>query len=513
MKRIIILSISILTAAFNIQATVINVPGDYPSIQAGINAANPGDTVLVAPGFYSENVQMGEGITLLGSGAENTIIDAGGSGDVISAILINNLAIEGFTVQNSGQGSGSPGNIGIFINPQSSYGTKKVKNCIVQNCGKGIDIWNDFGGTAYIEHNLICDNIYDGFSPYLGTVYLTNNTIVDNGRDGYTDWSGGGYVQIQNNIFANNGRYGIFKHLNTPVYISYNDVWNNAEGAYYQGYSGPYQPFIPNPGTGEIAADPLFAGGTPYCYHLTWANFPTPDSTMSPCIDVGNPNSPLDPDLTRADMGAYYFNQTVYNVNVSLTPSALPIQIPYSAGGSFDYNVEIASNEAFAVNFDVWIKVSPPERLVTGPVDMTLGGGASISRDRTQNVPASVLPIGNYSYEIFVGSYPFPVWDSDNFTFEIIPGMDRVEGKAHLGIKPNPFNPSTAISYQLTADSYVKLAVYDVTGREVALLAEGYKAAGVYETVFNASHLSSGIYFARLITGDITQTQKIMLVK
>ena len=66
------LSISFYSAAC---ATVIHVPGDYDTIQGGINAGNPGDTVLVAPGTFYENVRMAEGINLFGSGPDKTVID------------------------------------------------------------------------------------------------------------------------------------------------------------------------------------------------------------------------------------------------------------------------------------------------------------------------------------------------------------------------------------------------------------------------------------------------------
>jgi hypothetical protein len=283
-------------------STVINVPGDYPTIQAGINAAGYGDTVLVAPGTYYENVQMAEGLSLIGSGMDNTIINGGGLNDVIKALGISNYLIEKFTVQNSQQGGNSPGNIGIFMNPSSSHGTKTVRYCWIRDNGHGIEIWNDFGGTAYVENNIIEGNIYDGFDPYLGTVYLTNNVIVGNGRDGYHDWSGGGVIYIKNNIITENGRYGIFKHRDTPVFISYNDVWNNAQGAYYEGYSGPATPFNPNPGTGEIAVDPLFRDPTGGDFHLC------EDScgylVDSPCIDTGDP-AILD-NLLGCDWGLEY---------------------------------------------------------------------------------------------------------------------------------------------------------------------------------------------------------------
>jgi hypothetical protein len=63
---------------------------------------------------------------------------------------------------------------------------------------------------------------------------------------------------------------------------------------------------------------------------------------------------------------------------------------------------------------------------------------------------------------------------------------------------PNPFNPETVVRYQLPVTSQVELRVYDLTGREVALLADGVQAAGTYRAQFNASALSSGTYLYRL---------------
>ena len=63
------------------------------------------------------------------------------------------------------------------------------------------------------------------------------------------------------------------------------------------------------PGTGNIDADPLFTDPANGDYSLSWTNFPMADATKSPCIDSGNPASPLDPDGTPADMGAFPFNQ------------------------------------------------------------------------------------------------------------------------------------------------------------------------------------------------------------
>ncbi len=77
----------------------------------------------------------------------------------------------------------------------------------------------------------------------------------------------------------------------------------------------------------------------------------------------------------------------------------------------------------------------------------------------------------------------------------------------------NPFNAETVISYKLQAASNVKLAVYDIAGREVAVLAEGFYPAGHHSMPFDASGMASGVYFARLSAGECSQTRKLTLLK
>ena len=78
---------------------------------------------------------------------------------------------------------------------------------------------------------------------------------------------------------------------------------------------------------------------------------------------------------------------------------------------------------------------------------------------------------------------------------------------------PNPFNPETIINYQLTMNNYVTIKVYDILGREVATLVNEEKPAGKYSLNFDASKLSSGIYFYRIKAGSFTQTRKMILLR
>ncbi len=78
---------------------------------------------------------------------------------------------------------------------------------------------------------------------------------------------------------------------------------------------------------------------------------------------------------------------------------------------------------------------------------------------------------------------------------------------------PNPFNPSTSIKFAVPVSGMVKLAVYDVNGREAGILLSEQMNAGTYSVSFDASQLSSGIYFYTLTAGNFTQTKKMMLIK
>jgi hypothetical protein len=78
---------------------------------------------------------------------------------------------------------------------------------------------------------------------------------------------------------------------------------------------------------------------------------------------------------------------------------------------------------------------------------------------------------------------------------------------------PNPFNPTTMISYQLPVASEVRLEVYDMLGRGVAVLVNEKKAPGSYEVRFDASALPSGVYVYRLRAGEFVQVRKLVVLK
>lgn len=78
---------------------------------------------------------------------------------------------------------------------------------------------------------------------------------------------------------------------------------------------------------------------------------------------------------------------------------------------------------------------------------------------------------------------------------------------------PNPFNPSTQINYGLKKAGNVEISVYNILGNKITTLVDGFKSAGKHTALLNASYLSSGVYFYKIVTGEFVQTRKMILEK
>jgi hypothetical protein len=110
------------------------------------------------------------------------------------------------------------------------------------------------------------------------------------------------------------------------------------------------------------------------------------------------------------------------------------------------------------------------------------------------------------------GSIPFPRYGDPPAMLQ--PESRGVpQGSLMFQNYPNPFNPSTVVRYQLPGVSDVRLAVYDLLGREVALLVNEKKAPGNYEARFEGSGHPSGVYFYRIQAGSYVETKKLWLLR
>jgi hypothetical protein len=228
------------------------------------------------------------------------------------------------------------------------------------------------------------------------------------------------------------------------------------------------------------------------------------------------------------------------SMELTLTPYNPPIQIP-AGGGTFDYNIAVENTGSTGYWGSVWCTATLPsgsEVVTLGPVSLFFGPGFSGDRDRMQTIPGRA-PAGDYTYNGYVGIFPVVVWASDSFPFTKLTtgyngttypewandgepfedwfttGNEEAIPRVYsLGQNyPNPFNPLTTIHFALPEDSHVKLAVYDLMGRQVALLVNGNRQAGAHEVAFRADALASGLYLYRIEAGDFTAVRKLVVIK
>jgi len=222
------------------------------------------------------------------------------------------------------------------------------------------------------------------------------------------------------------------------------------------------------------------------------------------------------------------------DVSIEILPDNPPVIVPQ--GGDFGFTGSVTNNIEDPQVVDAWTMAVGPQKETYGPFkmlnDVELEPFETRTADFNQHVP-NLAPLGFYTYVAYCGDYPSTAIDSSFFEVEVIAGPSTGTGEvgwvltgsfsegetdlpsefALLSNYPNPFNAQTVIQYQLPVSSTVKVEVYNLLGSKVATLMNGEQEAGYKSVTWDASEISSGVYFYKLTAGDYTETRRMMLVK
>ena len=340
----------------------------------------------------------------------------------------------------------------------SSDGSLMVNNCLFINRGIGS------------RESLIVENcIFDGDGPM---IYGNQNTTVryslfhNHGNDEYLR-----EVELEN--------FGVLDRTNT----------NNDSTDIY----------------GNLFMDPRLAmeGVFPEMY------YPTEDS---PCIDAGNPDSDPDPDSTLADIGPFFFPQCNIRVN--------PIEVEFAnaqTGLRFEESIEIRNVGLRLLNI-IDISLTPDDTPFRFAYDW--GEAEEILPDSSSVVWILFDPQQEGVYEAVLS---IESNDRDEGIVEV-----NISGNAltidqqpeitpcEFGMEtpyPNPFNSNVQLRFTLATESIAHLVIYDLSGREVAILNDGELTIGNHVSTWQADDFPTGLYFAKLISGDNVKTVRMTLIK
>ena len=215
---------------------------------------------------------------------------------------------------------------------------------------------------------------------------------------------------------------------------------------------------------------------------------------------------------------------TILLIAVAIVIFAIPIHFSEpgfngsspGCDGSGCHALEDGLVSATVTDLQVAITVNGTTSSVAGEL-VDANGTVVDFNNSTGNNPFTLTAPDSGTYTVNAGfKNPSKKWDSVMVNISLTDVGENPSNPASFELfdnYPNPFNPSTTLRYSIPEASFTSVKIYDALGNEVSSLVNETKSAGTYEVEFNASDLSSGIYYYTLNAGSFTETKKMILIK
>jgi hypothetical protein len=450
-----------------LHAEVIVVPVDQPTIQEGINASSNGDTIVVNPGIYYENINFrGKSIVLTSRFYETNNLE-----------YIRTTIIDGSQPNNVDTAS-----CVLFINNE---GPETVLQGFTITGGKGT-VWQDEHGAGnYREGGGILSALS---APIIRFNLITKNEASNktgiSGAGGGGIRAGDGNPQILNNVITeNNGRYGAGVVLNyTGAILKNNIICYNSGG---QDFGGGALWMNHNGKTGIIIENNTIIANKTVGIYVWYGT-----SDLSNNIvwgDTSNSEAQIEvrmngPTVKYSNIQGGWDGVGNINCNPNFCDSLFHLS---STSGCID------AGDSISVYNDSEDFLSPGNALwpSLGDIrnDMGAYGGPS----------ASILPDFNEPLVIKIGS-------QSNY----LPDKMYLEQNY-----PNPFNPETTIKYYIAKPGKTSITIYNVLGEIIEIFDKGFQDIGIYRIIFNGRNYPSGVYYYKIKSGDFSKIKSMVLIK
>jgi hypothetical protein len=533
-----------------------SVNSPFSTIQYSISYAHVGDTVLVQPGTYYENITWPwvNGIKLISAGDEgNTIIDGGGNETVlqISYNYINSSTlIQGFTLTNGGRAYQGGGGITLWYSDPTITNVRVIQNYAYSNYSGG-------GIFLHSSHPTLTNvNVYGNSADYgAGGMYLaassptlTNVSITDNS----TSSDGGGMildfssplltnVTISGNTSEFSGGGVYMKNNSSPSFMNC-IMWNDFSQEIYFHDSGDSNSATISYSNIQGGQDSIVTNGNGT---VTWSDgnivgnplFCNPDSgdfTLagnSPCVGSGEDG---------ANMGAFGVGCGIQvDWDFSLSEPVIEVMGTdnvWNPGDTISVEMDFCNNTDVAHNWYPGVTIESDSSLTSlliGHIwfyamvaDTCHAISWSAIADRSI-ISDTIVTFRAYPEALNCQNQPEYCIDGDTLTFEvpIVVQVVSAEPKPFIPEEfslhqnyPNPFNPVTTLRYDLPENSLVNIIIYDMLGKEVKTLINKTQDAGYRSIIWDATNdygkpVSAGIYLYQIQAGKYMQTKKMVLLK
>ncbi|MCP4581028.1 MAG: T9SS type A sorting domain-containing protein [candidate division Zixibacteria bacterium] len=497
-KMLTILAILIFSASIPVSARIIHVPGDFATIQAGIDDTQIGDTVKVAPNTYNENVVIDQAISLIGQDRDQTTIWGIAPGDVV-IIDSDDVYVRGFTITNSGPDTTDAG---IQIGDRD--------NCTVELCSfpdnmTGIELYE--GSYNTIQRCLFDSNIY-------GILFWEDIESCEQGNLSNS---------VLNNVFENSSKCAImFEHI--LYHHDANDVIGNRIANCNMGMSMimsfrnaiVMNEFIDNTSYGVKHGICEGGGGQNEFHHNNFIEN-NGDSIQAVNGGVGDDlwyciiqsEGNYWTDYTGPDNNGDGIGDIPFDIEGDPSQDLYPLMEPLEAG-----ILGMITDESFIPIPDVVVTVIGTEIADTSEYhgSYTLTGLGSGNYDISFSHPdyQDTVVLG---YATTIDQYTYPNMELRLQTDIDQPDELKPSDFSLMQNSPNPFNASTVIKYNLRNSADVTIYIYDLLGRKIETLVSGYQPAGFNQVVWHSGDRPSGVYFYTLKAGAFVESKKMMLLK